>query len=765
MKVLIEFFGLDPVQFNEVGLSLSTKDLSYAWILILFVVPLALWFFWISLKRIHSPFRKTFLISLRALTFFLLIFTLLQPELEFKKSHILKNRIAVLVDDTKSMSIKTFPSEQSRAEIVRQAFGTNQGVLESLANVFQLDYYLISDQIEPTYSFSSGGHYSPKKTNTDFEAVFSKLKTQYDGKSLQGIMLFSDGGDLGMPPETISSGLLALLTNWEGPVHSFQAGTNHMFKDLAIEEIDSADFGFVHQPVHLTVTIGASNMGNRNIPLVLKDGDTILLSRVVEIREGRNRYSVQLEFTPNVLGKHVYSLTVPLFAGESVAVNNRKDFQVKVIRDRIRVLHLNGRPSWDSRFLREVLANHPKVDLLSFFILRTLDDDVGSPTSELSLIPFPTNLLFNDYLNSFDLIVFQNFSYKPFIDKGYLTNIKNFVESGGAFVMIGGELSFQGGGYAQTDIEEILPVYLEDKPQPFVDESFAIQLEMNPSRHPILQLEKEPGGNSRVWEKLPELNGINLGLKPRKNANILASFVKGRDKYPALVAGRAGKGRSLVVATDSLWNWNFRQIGEGGSGRHYYRFWNNLISWLIDEPETRLLKIETHKERYEEGEEVLLHVSVFQSNYNPYVGAKVRLTIKTRSGDMKLATLKTNENGEVSHRFIPTEEGFYTIKAETETSKRKLEGKTEFSVFSETAEFQKPRVNETLLRRIAEVSGGNYEVLTKKTDFSKANFKNPKIEIKTSSKHVPLWDNWWVYALILSFLSLDWFARRKSGLS
>ena len=114
---------------------------------------------------------------------------------------------------------------------------------------------------------------------------------------------------------------------------------------------------------------------------------------------------------------------------------------------------------------------------------------------------------------------------------------------------------------------------------------------------------------------------------------------------------------------------------------------------------------------------------------------------------------------------MPTEEGFYSITAETETGKRKLEGKTEFSVFSETAEFQKPRVNETLLRRIAEVSGGNYEVLTKTTDFSNAHFKNPKIEIKTSSKHVSLWDNWWVFVLILSFLSLDWFARRKSGLS
>ena len=70
MKVLIEFFGLDPGQFNEVGLSLATKDLSYAWILALFVVPLALWFFWVSLKRIHSPYRKILLIRLRVLTFF-----------------------------------------------------------------------------------------------------------------------------------------------------------------------------------------------------------------------------------------------------------------------------------------------------------------------------------------------------------------------------------------------------------------------------------------------------------------------------------------------------------------------------------------------------------------------------------------------------------------------------------------------------------------------------------------------------------------------
>ncbi|SVD39201.1 uncharacterized protein METZ01_LOCUS392055, partial [marine metagenome] len=197
---MIELFGLDPEQFNEVSLSLATKDLPSGWVFLLFVFLLALWFFWTSLKRIHLPLRKTFIITLRIFVLSIVLFIFLQPELEFKKKHTLKNRIAVLVDDTKSMTIKTFPSEQSRIDFVRQAFKKNQNTLESLANIFQLDYYLISDQIESISSIGLDGRLSPKKISTDFAAVFSDLKKQYDGKSLQGVMLFSDGADLMVKP-------------------------------------------------------------------------------------------------------------------------------------------------------------------------------------------------------------------------------------------------------------------------------------------------------------------------------------------------------------------------------------------------------------------------------------------------------------------------------------------------------------------------------------------------------------------------------------
>ena len=271
--------------------------------------------------------------------------------------------------------------------------------------------------------------------------------------------------------------------------------------------------------------------------------------------------------------------------------------------------------------------------------------------------------------------------------------------------------------------------------------------------------------NAKAWLSLPKLNGINVGLRPRKNAHVLASFQKGDRNYPVLVTARVKKGRSLAIATDSLWNWNFRRMGEGGSGRHYNKLWNNLISWLIDDPETRLLKLETDKESYEEGEDILLRASVLQEDYNPAVGANIRLTIKPPFGKTKSEIIKTDSNGDSTYQWNPVQKGFYKVTAKVEMTSQKLQAEIGFSIFSENLEFQEPMVNETLLKRVAEVSNGSYELLTEKTDFSKITFNNPKLEIKTRSKSVSLWDNWWIYGVVLGLLFSDWFIRRKSGLS
>ena len=750
MNGLAKIFGFDSKDYDQWQVNWAPEDPWLIAISLGLMMPLALWFFWTSLRRVGSKPKKVFLFFLRVVAFVLLLVILLRPELEFKKSHSLKNHIAILLDNSKSLSIKTFPKEVPRIDLVRKTLESNKEYFDQLKKDFQVDTYFVSDGIEKVSSRLKD--YQANRPYTDYRSVLEELNKIYENKSLQGVFLFSDGADLTQEPGEISPDILKSLTRINGPVHTLQAGSNDQFRDLALESVSAPDFGFVQQPVRLSLTVFSSELGNRNVPLVLKEGDRILVSKIIEIREDQKEYKVDLQFTPRKIGKRIYTLNLPRFAEESILTNNQKEFEVDVARDRIRILHLNGRPSWDSRYLREVLANNPRVDLLSFFILRNMGDDVVAPTSELSLIPFPSNLLFDDYLSSFDLIIFQNFKYEPFIDKKYLSNIRKYVEKGGAFLMVGGELSFQGGSYSHTPIEDILPVSFKDVETRFIDKEFRPKISGDFSNHPILRLEKEL--NKEVWSSLPPLHGANMGLVANKDAYVL---LENESESPILVAGEFGEGRTALLATDSVWSWGFG----GAGGRYFHRFWNNVIDWLIAEPETRRLQLESDKERYREEEQILIKFKLLKENYQPAENITGKLTLSSRSGEVIAKELKTDKLGGQVFPFIPEQSGFYEAVIEIEG----LQEKIMFSVLKDNAEFEKPLVNDFVLKKIAQVSGGQYKVLDGTNDLSALQFENPEIKVKSHSRSFSLWENWWAYGLVVGFLVMDWWLRRKAGLS
>ncbi len=767
MNWLATLWGEEWSEYNAWELHWTSDVWGGAFAFLGVLIVLSLWFFWTSLSRVRSPWKKTFLYVLRVVVLLLVAMVVLQPQLEFKKIQPLKNTLAVLVDDSKSMTIKTFPSEKSRGDLVRKVLESNQEYFETLKQDYEVDFFFVSDHIDPVPLSNAVTDYQEEAVNTDLHQVFLDMTENYEDQSLQGVLLFSDGADLSQDPSGISPEFTETLTRLNGPVHTFQAGSNDGFKDLAIEKVDATDFGFIHQPLNITVTVSARAIGKKNIPLVLKEGDKILVSKIVSLKEEDSQYTAELQFTPVSLGKRIYTLSVPVFAGEAVEVNNRWSFEVKVIRDRVRVLHLNGRPSWDSRFLRETLANNPKVDLLSFFILRTLTDDVGATTSELSLIPFPSNLLFSDYLNSFDLVIFHNFKFSPFIDKKNLPNIKAYVEQGGSFLMIGGDLSFEGGGYDRTPVEEILPMRIRGGSKKFLLGELQMKMQPKLVYHPVLRLENDPKLNAKAWKSLPPIQGVNIGLVPAKGAHVLGVTHKNKASYPVLVTRQVLEGRTMAIATDSTWNWNFLHVGEGGSGRYYQKFWENVIAWMTGEPETNPIQVETDKEKYREHEKVVVHFNVSGQDYNPLPGAEVDLVMNSLPKEQERVrqSLKTDEHGVGRFEFAPGREGFYSARVGVTAGGEVLSGETRFIVFSPQIEFQKPLVNETLLQTVSKVTGGSYRVLEEGIMIENLIFPNPDVEVKSSSRMVSLWDSWWTYGLIVGFLAVEWFTRRKTGLS
>src|SRR5690606_34780149 len=178
-------------------------------------------------------------------------------------------------------------------------------------------------------------------------------------------------------------------------------------RDLAIEDLRVEDFAFVRNTVELELSLASSGMGALDVPVVLEHEGEVVAQKTVPLAPGEGRQKVKLSFVPDRIGEFVYTVSVPVYEGEATAANNAESFVLKVIRDRVRALHVVGRPSWDQRFLRTHLSSDPNVDLVSFYILRTQQDQPRASENELSLIPFPVDEIFDKQLWSFDLVIFQ----------------------------------------------------------------------------------------------------------------------------------------------------------------------------------------------------------------------------------------------------------------------------------------------------------------------------------------------------------------------
>ena len=237
-----------------------------------------------------------------------------------------------------------------------------------------------------------------------------------------------------------------------------------------------------------------------------RDGRPIA-SRGVVLRGDHSEEKIAFDWLPDHPGNFVFRISTPVLGGEALASNNEQTFTLKVIRDRVRVLHLSGRPSWDERFLRAMLRRDPNVDLVSFFILRTESDEQPWNRNDLSLIPFPTYEIFEEQLRSFDLVIFQNFNFAPYGVEPFLPGVRDYVEGGGALAMIGGDLSFASGGYGATALRDVLPVELPTiapamagaADPTITSDTFRPKLTPEGRTHPVTSLLLDPRENEQRW--------------------------------------------------------------------------------------------------------------------------------------------------------------------------------------------------------------------------------------------------------------------------
>jgi uncharacterized membrane protein len=719
--------------------------------------------------------RGGLLFALRVLGVAACLLTALQPTLELRQVTHVPNRVAVLVDGSRSMAVRPpdgGPSRADRAATLLEKAAPRLAAWQQAGH--EVDLYTFGESVAPA---AAGSLREPVADATRIGEALGDVRARYAGRDLGAVVLISDGIDTGRIGEgPLDATTRTTIEALGAPIHTVGLGEKSL-RDLSVSAVLADELAFVRTPVTIEAVIRQTGLPDRQVEVTLERDGRPVATRAVVLRGDRSEEKISFDWLPDHPGNFVFRIATPVLAGEALPGNNQQSFTLKVIRDRVRVLHLTGRPSWDERFLRAMLRRDPNVDLVSFFILRTETDEQPWNRNDLSLIPFPTFEIFEEQLHSFDLVIFQNFNYAPYGVEPFLPGVRDYVEGGGAIAMIGGDLSFTSGGYGATALRDVLPVELPPTPPTIngandadlTTDAFKPKLTAEGHTHPVTSLLLDPRDNELRWNRLPPLEGINRVPRAKPGAATLLAHptLKGNDGKPApvLVAGDAGKGRALALLTDTAWHWGFVAAGEGDDGRAFQRFWENAIRWLVRDPALTLLRIELDRLEYRRNQSIAARVRAMHADYSPAPGVAVALAVvsaETPAADARpLRTLEatTDADGEAHVDVGVLPPGAYRLSGRADIDGRSVTQEETFVVRAGGPELEDVAARDKVLREIAHASGGSYSY----EDFPRADIRSSR-EIRVGRQQtVEIWSAPPLLFIGVALLALEWTLRRRSG--
>ena len=695
--------------------------------------------------------------TLRVATAVAALVVALQPTWTGERVQRAEGRLAVLVDASRSMTVAAEGSARAveTSALLRRWRDAPGGDTASV--------HRFGSQVRPSSLAELADGYEPMDDETRIVASALELAREDASGELGALVVVSDGAESARSPS------LDEITRLGVKVHAVAIGATDDLRDDAIAEVQADPVAFLRQQARVRVVVRSLGGDSERIPVSLRLGEQLVREVIADL-DDRGEAVIEIPFEPDALGRRVYTLAIPIAPGDAVPENNDRAFLVRVTRDKLRVLLVAGRPSWDERFLRAFLKRDPAIDLISFFILRTAADLTMASPDELALIPFPTDELFSEHLGSFDLVIFQNFEFGPYQMAPYLPRIRDYVRRGGGFAMIGGDLSFGSGGYAETPLAEVLPVTVPPSGTPetrsLITGRFTPRLAQDLVRHPLLELAPSTAANAEAWSSLAPLEGANrlLGLRDGARSLLLhpTERAEGGGPMPLLAVGTGGRGRTLALATDTTYRWGITTGGRTGDASAYERFWDRALRWLTRDPALEPARITTDRERYGPGARVRVEAILRDDRYEPLADRTVRVAILDDAGEeIDAEDVRIDGEGEARVDLRgPAHPGGYRVVARLPDSAETL-AEEGFVVEAGGDELADPRARPEHLRAVAESTGGAF--------YGSPEAAPPLAELDATRTRslgtttLAPFATPWAFVFVLLLFGTEWLLRRMWG--
>jgi uncharacterized membrane protein len=744
------FFKYRPIVYEKGTLAFQLLSSNWLFLpLVVLAIALAFYFYRGVSREKFSPG----MLVLRALTLLLLFFMVAQPVLNVSQVLPQDSYLAVVVDTSKSMTIKD-DGTSSRAELLlKKVEETN--LVKALSDKFKVRFFEFNQdarRIEGTQELRFGGE------RTRLEAVTDLLHQELGSLPLTGVVLISDGVDNASLQFTES---LARLQNRRVPFYTVGVGSDEITRDAEITQISAPREMLKDSTAVVDVNFRSRGMAGGRAEIDIRENNSLLKTEPITLPPDGEIGEQSIDIPVKNIGNQIFSFTIRA-ESDRIPENNILDALITIRDDHPKILYVEGEPRWEYKFILRAVQDDPNLRVVTY--LRTSQNKFyrqGIENEGTLAEGFPTK---KEELYEYAGLIFGSVE-STFFSQEQLNLIVDFVNNrGGGFLMTGGKNALSAGRYQNTPIADILPVELADEPAPILDKVKLVLTDYGKT-HNLMRFASDPATNAKLWAELPPLADFNRtgNVKPGGVALAVGDPENSSGSPVLLAFQRFGRGRAMTFATGSSWHW--QMLVDSEDQRHEL-FWKQMLRWLVSASPAPVT-LSADKDTYLPGEAVNLIAEVADKAYTRLNNAHVTVKLTDPNGNSETMPLdwSGSQDGVYQTQLsAASQEGTYQIQVDATQGTQNLGSyKAAFQVKDRPVEFYNAALDSGNLRSIADQTGGRYYPLERIGDIpedaqyvdTETSFVEPK----------ELWDVPILFMLLCASFGGEWFWRKKKGLA
>ena len=596
----------------------------------------------------------------------------------------------------------------------------------------------------------------------------------------QAILLLSDGiHNVGTTQDVVDAATKAQAMNV--PIFASTLGGDVGVKNLAVSLRSPQELAFVGQVVPAVVNVQALGLGNRPVTVGLyRDGEE-LESREVNLEatdETNQSATASFNISQPQPGLYRYEVVVKPIDDEATQADNRSTLLFRVVDRPIKMLLVEGKPYWDTKFLVRRLAADQSVELTSIirmaknrYMKRTVarsnpgdqtnvkKDNQESRAVEDTTIINDVNLVLSPETLAEVQIVVLGRNAEFFLEDDSLDALRNWISrDGGSLVCARGAPSAQ----ISQRLSQILPVSWSN------GRESRFRVSMTSQGRDLRWL--AGFGDGDVLGAMPSLATVATATQREGLTNVLATTIDstGQQAVPVLSYQPYGSGRTVVVEGAGMWRWALMSPEHEGREEVYATLWRSLLRWLVSRAGLlpgQDISLQPDRVSFDAGDVSTATMLVRQDKINQIPKVRVRST--DESGfDQEFAPRPVGQDpGVYRLNFGKLEPGQYTAQPVSGLSGPSTDKiKTAFDVRQRWVEKLELDARPDVMGRIAEVSGGEVLEQADAAEFAEQFDAHLARSRPPQFRRIAMWDRWWIMVALVGLWAATWIVRRRSGL-